>query len=55
MKSLTEIFTALAWFLLCIVAALFLLVAAFIYSGILVLRKTSIGKRIELPKIQLAR
>jgi len=55
MKSLFEIFKALTWFSLCIAVALFLLVAALTYSGILILRKTSIGKRIELPRIQFAR
>ncbi len=55
MKSLFEILTAFAWFTLCVAAAIFLLIAAFIYSGILVFRKSSIGRKIELPRIQFAR
>ncbi len=55
MKSLTGIFTAFAWFLLCVTAAFFLLIAAFIYSGIVAIKKTSIGSKIEFPRIHLAR
>ncbi len=55
MKSLYEIFTAFAWFSLCVAAALFLLIAALIYSGLAALRKTSVVRKIEFPRIQIAR
>ena len=55
MKNLIDISTAFAWFVLCIAAALFLLLTAVIYSGYLSFRRSSKAKKIEFSKIQIAR
>ncbi len=55
MRNLMDISTALAWFVLCIVVAVFLLVMALTYNAFVAIRKSPAIKKIEHPKVRLAR
>ncbi len=55
MKNLIGVFTAFTWFALCVAAAMFLLIAALVYSGLAALRKIPVTKKFEFPRIQIAK
>ncbi|MBI2621288.1 MAG: hypothetical protein HYW63_01410 [Candidatus Levybacteria bacterium] len=55
MKDFIAIAQALFWFTLCVAAALFLLVAALVYNGLIVLKKGFSLRKFEFPKLEIAR